>query len=127
WKAAVRLERVPHALLEHSYAGQDAGLGEATGWLRTGKLTGRVKGLIVQFGGQTPLNLAHGLQRAGAPIIGTSVDSIDLAEDRDRFDALLEKLSISRPPSGIARSLDEAVAVANRIGYPVLVRPSYVL
>jgi carbamoyl-phosphate synthase large subunit len=88
---------------------------------------GRVKGLIVQFGGQTPLNLAHGLQAAGAPIIGTSVDSIDLAEDRDRFDAMLEKLGVGRPPSGIARSLDEAVAVANRIGYPVLVRPSYVL
>ncbi len=94
---------------------------------RLGSGAGEVKGLIVQFGGQTPLNLAHGLQKAGAPIIGTSVDSIDLAEDRDRFDALLEKLKISRPPSGIARSLDEAVAVANRIGYPVLVRPSYVL
>ncbi|MEX2219447.1 MAG: carbamoyl-phosphate synthase large subunit [Phycisphaerales bacterium] len=86
-----------------------------------------VLGLVVQFGGQTPLNLAHGLVKAGAPIIGTSVDSIDIAEDRKRFDALLEKLGISRPPSGIAYSLDEAVAVANRIGYPVLVRPSYVL
>jgi carbamoyl-phosphate synthase large subunit len=94
-------------------------------WLTAGP--GRVLGLVVQFGGQTPLNLAHGLQKAGAPIIGTSVDSIDLAEDRDRFDAMLERLKISRPPSGIARSLDEAVAVANRIGYPVLVRPSYVL
>ncbi|MBL9031601.1 MAG: carbamoyl-phosphate synthase large subunit [Phycisphaerae bacterium] len=88
---------------------------------------GLVHGLIVQFGGQTPLNLAHGLVRAGAPIIGTSVESIDIAEDRERFDAILERLGISRPPSGIARSLDEAVAVAGRIGYPVLVRPSYVL
>ncbi|MBC7834406.1 MAG: carbamoyl-phosphate synthase large subunit, partial [Phycisphaerales bacterium] len=86
-----------------------------------------VRGLIVQFGGQTPLNLAHGLQKAGAPIIGTSVDSIDLAEDRDRFDALLDSLGLQKPPSGIARSLDQAVAIANRIGYPVLVRPSYVL
>jgi len=86
-----------------------------------------VLGLIVQFGGQTPLNLAQGLVKAGAPIIGTSLDSIDIAEDRQRFDAILERLNISRPPSGIARSLDEAVEVANRIGYPVLVRPSYVL
>ncbi len=88
---------------------------------------GNVLGLIIQFGGQTPLNLAHGLTLAGAPIIGTSVDSIDLAEDRERFDAILERLNIKRPPSGIARSIDEAVVVANRIGYPVLVRPSYVL
>ncbi|MFM9995989.1 MAG: carbamoyl-phosphate synthase large subunit [Phycisphaerales bacterium] len=86
-----------------------------------------VRGVIVQFGGQTPLNLAHGLVKAGVPIIGTSVDSIDLAEDRKRFDALLERLDIKRPESGIARSLDEAVAIAGRIGYPVLVRPSYVL
>ena len=86
-----------------------------------------VHGLIVQFGGQTPLNLAKGLLKAGAPIIGTSVDSIDLAEDRDRFDALLTKLGLSKPPSGIARSVDQAVEIAERIGYPVLVRPSYVL
>ncbi len=88
---------------------------------------GKVHGVIVQFGGQTPLNLAHGLLRAGAPIIGTSVDSIDLAEDRNRFDALLERLRLHRPASGIARSLDQAVAEADRIGYPVLIRPSYVL
>jgi carbamoyl-phosphate synthase large subunit len=88
---------------------------------------GLVHGLIVQFGGQTPLNLAKGLQKAGAPIIGTGVDSIDLAEDRDRFDALLGKLGLQKPPSGIARTLEQAVAIANRIGYPVLVRPSYVL
>jgi carbamoyl-phosphate synthase large subunit len=86
-----------------------------------------VKGLIVQFGGQTPLNLAHGLQKAGAPIIGTSVDSIDAAEDRDRFDVLLDKLQLQKPPSGIARTLEKAVEIAGRIGYPVLVRPSYVL
>jgi carbamoyl-phosphate synthase large subunit len=88
---------------------------------------GLVRGLIVQYGGQTPLNLAKGLQLAGAPIIGTSVDSIDLAEDRKRFDALLEKLKLHKPPSGTARSLEEAVAIAERISYPVLVRPSYVL
>ena len=86
-----------------------------------------VHGLIVQFGGQTPLNLAKGLALAGAPLIGTSLDSIDLAEDRKRFDALLEKLKLERPAAGIARSLDEAVTVANSLGYPVLVRPSYVL
>ncbi|MEZ6241997.1 MAG: carbamoyl-phosphate synthase large subunit [Phycisphaerales bacterium] len=86
-----------------------------------------VHGIIVQFGGQTPLNLAHGLALAGAPLIGTSLDSIDLAEDRDRFDAMLGRLNLKRPDSGIARSLDDAVAIAGRIGYPVLVRPSYVL
>jgi carbamoyl-phosphate synthase large subunit len=88
---------------------------------------GHVIGTIVQFGGQTPLNLAHGLLAAGVPIIGTSVDSIDLAEDRDRFDALLERLKLKRPPAGIARSLEEAVRIARTITYPVLVRPSYVL
>jgi len=92
-----------------------------------GEASGLVRGLIVQFGGQTPLNLAHGLVEAGAPIIGTSVESIDIAEDREQFDAILERLQIKRPPSGIARSIDDAVEVANRIGYPVLVRPSYVL
>ncbi len=88
---------------------------------------GAVHGVIVQFGGQTPLNLAHGLAQAGAPLIGTSLDSIDLAEDRDRFDAMLERLKLKRPDSGIARSLDDAVGIAGTIGYPVLVRPSYVL
>ncbi len=88
---------------------------------------GLVQGVIVQFGGQTPLNLAKGLMKAGAPIIGTSVDSIDLAEDRDRFDAMLSRLGLQKPPSGIARTLEQAVEIANRIGYPVLVRPSYVL
>ncbi|MDX2146786.1 MAG: carbamoyl-phosphate synthase large subunit [Planctomycetota bacterium] len=86
-----------------------------------------VHGLIVQFGGQTPLNLAKGLVAAGAPIIGTTLDSIDLAEDRKRFDALLERLGLERPAAGIALSLDEALSVAAKLGYPVLVRPSYVL
>ncbi len=86
-----------------------------------------LKGLIIQFGGQTPLNLADGLVLADVPILGTSVDSIDLAEDRDRFDQLLESLGLQRPASGIARSLDEAIEIASDIGYPVLVRPSYVL
>ena len=89
--------------------------------------SGGVVGCIVQFGGQTPLNLAHGLVTAGVPIIGTGVESIDLAEDRDRFKAVLEELGLNQPPSGIARSLEEAVAEATRVGYPVLVRPSYVL
>ncbi len=88
---------------------------------------GLVHGVIVQFGGQTPLNLAHGLQAAGVPIIGTSVDSIDLAEDRNRFAELIKKLGIRQPVNGIAYSADEAQAIANRIGYPVLVRPSFVL
>jgi carbamoylphosphate synthase large subunit len=94
-------------------------------WIAQG--SGLVHGLIVQFGGQTPLNLAKGLALAGAPLIGTTLDSIDLAEDRKRFDALLEKLKLERPAAGIARSLDEAVTVASTLGYPVLVRPSYVL
>ena len=89
--------------------------------------SGKVVGCIVQFGGQTPLNLAHGLHAAGVPLIGTGIDSIDLAEDRDRFKALIERLGYKQPASGIARSLDQAVEIATRIGYPVLVRPSYVL
>ncbi len=85
------------------------------------------EGVIVQFGGQTPLNLALKLQAAGIPIIGTSPESIDLAEDRKRFGGLLNELCIPQPPNGTARSLDEARVVATEIGYPVLVRPSYVL
>jgi carbamoylphosphate synthase large subunit/methylglyoxal synthase len=84
-------------------------------------------GVIVQFGGQTPLNLAHRLHEAGVPIIGTSPDSIDLAEDRKRFGALLDKLNIPCPSNGTAVSADEAKVIAEKIGYPVLVRPSYVL
>ena len=84
-------------------------------------------GVIVQFGGQTPLNLASALQAAGVPILGTPPDAIDLAEDRDRFGALLEKLDIPAPEHGSARTVEEAVEVAARIGYPIVVRPSYVL
>ena len=84
-------------------------------------------GMIVQFGGQTPLNLALPLKAAGVKIIGTSPESIDLAEDRKRFGKLLEELDIPQPPGGTATSVEEALEVANRIGYPVLVRPSYVL
>ncbi|WP_298983827.1 carbamoyl-phosphate synthase large subunit [Caldilinea sp.] len=86
-----------------------------------------VHGVIVQFGGQTPLNLANALQAAGAPILGTSPEAIDLAEDRDRFAALLKTLDIPAPEHGTARTIEEAVEVAARIGYPVVVRPSYVL
>jgi carbamoyl-phosphate synthase large subunit len=85
------------------------------------------EGVIVQFGGQTPLNLAMRLSEAGVPIIGTSPDSIDLAEDRKRFGALLQELGIPQPENGTATSPEEARIVAARIGYPVLVRPSYVL
>ncbi|MEX1153978.1 carbamoyl-phosphate synthase large subunit [Parvibaculum sp.] len=88
---------------------------------------GTLLGVIVQFGGQTPLKLAGDLERAKIPILGTSPDAIDLAEDRDRFSVLLEKLGLKQPPNGIARSADEAKAIAERIGYPVVIRPSYVL
>ncbi len=88
---------------------------------------GTLVGVIVQFGGQTPLNLAKALEDAGIPILGTSPDAIDLAEDRERFAALIDKLGLRQPANGIARSRDEAIAVAQRIGYPVLMRPSYVL
>ena len=84
-------------------------------------------GMIVQFGGQTPLNLSQRLRAAGVPIIGTSPESIDLAEDRKRFGKLLDELKIPQPAGGTATSVEEALAVGARIGYPVLVRPSYVL
>ncbi|HEY2038983.1 MAG TPA: carbamoyl-phosphate synthase large subunit [Edaphobacter sp.] len=84
-------------------------------------------GMIVQFGGQTPLNLSLPLKKAGVPIIGTSPESIDLAEDRKRFGKLIEELEIPQPQGAMATSVEEAVAGANRVGYPVLVRPSYVL
>ncbi|MGD0941542.1 MAG: carbamoyl-phosphate synthase large subunit, partial [Terracidiphilus sp.] len=84
-------------------------------------------GMIVQFGGQTPLNLSQRLRAAGVPIIGTSPESIDLAEDRKRFGKLLDELKIPQPAGGTATSVEEALAVGERIGYPVLVRPSYVL
>lgn len=88
---------------------------------------GTLVGVIVQFGGQTPLKLAQALSDAGIPILGTSPDAIDLAEDRERFAALVNKLGLKQPENGIARSREEAIAVAARIGYPVLTRPSYVL
>jgi carbamoyl-phosphate synthase large subunit len=87
----------------------------------------RPRGVIVQFGGQTPLKLAVPLERAGVPILGTSPDAIDRAEDRQRFADLLRKLGLQQPPNGSARSADEAVRIAEALGYPVLVRPSYVL
>ncbi len=87
----------------------------------------RPAGLVIQFGGQTPLKLALPLHNAGVPILGTSPDAIDLAEDRKRFSVLLRELGIPQPESGTAMSIDEAKVVATRIGYPVLVRPSYVL
>lgn len=88
---------------------------------------GTLAGVIVQFGGQTPLNLAQALQDAGIPILGTSPDAIDLAEDRERFAALVNKLGLLQPANGLARSREEAIVAAERIGYPVLMRPSYVL
>ena len=87
----------------------------------------KCNGVIVQFGGQTPLNLAQKLKAAGANVIGTSPDDIDLAEDRDFFKKLVAEVGMKQPPSGIAHTVSEAVAVANEIGYPVLVRPSFVL
>jgi carbamoyl-phosphate synthase large subunit len=84
-------------------------------------------GVIVQFGGQTPLKLAVALEKAGVPIIGTSPDAIDRAEDRERFKDLLDDLGLKQPANGTARSVDEAAAIAKRLGYPVLLRPSYVL
>ena len=91
------------------------------------RTNGTLHGVIVQFGGQTPLKLAAALESAGVPILGTSPDAIDLAEDRDRFKALIDKLALQQPQSGIARTPGEARAVAETIGYPVVIRPSYVL
>ncbi|MBT9473679.1 MAG: carbamoyl-phosphate synthase large subunit [Phenylobacterium sp.] len=88
---------------------------------------GTLAGVIVQFGGQTPLKLAHPLEQAGVPILGTSPDAIDLAEDRERFQQLLHKLKIAQPINAIARSRDEAFAGAHQVGYPIVIRPSYVL
>jgi carbamoyl-phosphate synthase large subunit len=91
------------------------------------KENGELVGVIVQFGGQTPLKLAHALQEAGIPILGTSVDSIDLAEDRDRFKRLLDKLGLKQPKNGIAYSVEQARLIAGELGLPLVVRPSYVL
>ncbi len=95
--------------------------------IRVEQQSGKVKGVIVQFGGQTPLKLASALEAAGIPILGTQPDAIDLAEDRNRFKALIEKLGLLQPESGIANSPQAARAVADRIGYPIVIRPSYVL
>ena len=88
---------------------------------------GELVGVIVQFGGQTPLNLARALEAAGIPILGTTPDSIDLAEDRERFAALVERLGLRQPNNGIASGREEAAEIASRVGYPVLMRPSFVL
>ncbi|RYC33974.1 carbamoyl-phosphate synthase large subunit [Lichenibacterium minor] len=88
---------------------------------------GTLKGVIVQFGGQTPLKLAHALQEAGIPILGTTVDSIDLAEDRDRFKRLLDKVGLKQPKNGISYSVEQSRLVAASLGLPLVVRPSYVL
>jgi len=85
------------------------------------------KGVIVQYGGQTPLKLARALEAAGAPIIGTTPDSIDIAEDRERFQQLIHKLGLTQPPNRTARTVEQALALAEEIGYPLVVRPSYVL
>ena len=95
--------------------------------MRVEKARGTLLGVIVQFGGQTPLRLAERLEAAGVPILGTSPDAIDLAEDRERFQKLLARLGLRQPANGIAYSADEAAAVAEKVGYPVVIRPSYVL
>ena len=95
--------------------------------LRVEQENGTLHGVIVQFGGQTPLKLAHGLEAAGIPILGTSPDAIDLAEDRERFQKLLHRLDLKQPVNGIAHSGEEAFEIAHRVGYPVVIRPSYVL
>ncbi len=95
--------------------------------LETEKQNGTLHGVIVQFGGQTPLNLAEAVQKAGVPILGTQPDMIDLAEDRDRFMKLISKLELSQPKNGIAYSLEQARIVADKLGYPLVIRPSYVL
>jgi carbamoyl-phosphate synthase large subunit len=102
-------------------------LDDVLGVIEVERAGGPLEGVIVQFGGQTPLKLAAGLARAGVPLLGTSVDAIDLAEDRARFGALLERLGYQAPPYGTADSVEQALACAGRVGYPLLVRPSYVL
>ena len=95
--------------------------------LETEKQNGTLHGVIVQFGGQTPLNLADAVERAGVPILGTQPGSIDLAEDRDLFSKLISRLELAQPKNGIAYSLEQARLVAERLGYPLVIRPSYVL
>ena len=95
--------------------------------IRVEQSRGELVGVIIQFGGQTPLNLANALDEAGIPILGTSPDAVDLAEDRDRFQKLLHELKLKQPINGIARSADEARKIVTKVGYPVVIRPSYVL
>ncbi|EHD14291.1 carbamoyl-phosphate synthase large chain [Commensalibacter intestini A911] len=95
--------------------------------IRREQQNGKVKGCIVQYGGQTPLKLSKALEEAGIPLLGTPADAIDLAEDRERFQVLLQKLGLRQPSNGIARNGDEAEQIAEKIGYPVVIRPSYVL
>src|SRR5258708_40036065 len=95
--------------------------------VRVEQRRGRVLGVVVQLGGQTPLKLAAALEQADIPILGTSPDAIDLAEDRRRFQQLLARLGLRQPENGTAHSPAEAEAIAQRIGYPVVIRPSYVL
>lgn len=95
--------------------------------IRCEQQKGKIKGCIVQYGGQTPLKLSHALEKAGIPLLGTPADAIDRAEDRERFQAMLHKLGLRQPANGIARNPQEAEEIAERIGYPVVVRPSYVL
>ena len=95
--------------------------------LETEKQKGTLHGVIVQFGGQTPLNLAEAVEKAGVPILGTQPESIDLAEDRDLFSKLISRLDLTQPRNGIAYSLEQARLVAERLGYPLVIRPSYVL
>src|SRR5205823_168592 len=93
----------------------------------TERINGTLHGVIVQFGGQTPLKLAEALEQANVPILGTSPDAIDLAEDRDRFKQLLERLQLRQPKNTVAKSPEETRAIAQAIGYPIVIRPSYVL
>ena len=95
--------------------------------IRREQQRGEVVGVVVQFGGQTPLKLSQSLEKAGIPILGTSPDAIDLAEDRERFQELLNQIGLKQPPNGIATNVERAVEIASDIGYPVVVRPSYVL
>src|SRR5262249_28481329 len=95
--------------------------------IETERESGQLHGVIVQFGGQTPLKLAAPLEQANVPILGTSPDAIDLAEDRDRFNKLIRQLKLKQPESGIAASPDQARKIAEQIGYPIVIRPSYVL
>jgi carbamoyl-phosphate synthase large subunit len=100
---------------------------DVIGLIRREQQHGKLLGCIVQYGGQTPLKLSQALAEAGIPILGTSADAIDIAEDRERFAVLLRKLGLRQPENGIARSAEQAEAIAERIGYPIIIRPSYVL